>query len=207
MPAEDFTYEMRRSGQYVLPETLQVHPELEKKDEHTAGVDPYDSTFTDSPASYVPPYNLWGETIDGDSLERQKTRDTRYDDDEFDDPNFQHDLEGWEDDSPYPEVRSAVSNTDDMDMPASTLRAWIIGIAWAILIPGLNQFLVFRFPSIIIGGIVSQLLSLPIGCAFARYLPNSSIFGLPLNPGPFSVKEHVLITIMSSIGAQSAYAT
>ncbi|KAI5830219.1 small oligopeptide transporter [Schizophyllum commune Tattone D] len=209
MPAEDFTYEMRRSGQYVLPESLhQVHPETEKKEEHNAAVDPYDSTFTDSPASYVPPYNLWGETIDGDSLERQKTHDTRYDDDEFDDPNFQHDdFEGWEDDSPYPEVRSAVSNTDDMDMPVSTIRAWIIGIAWAILIPGLNQFLAFRFPSIIIGGIVSQLLSLPIGCAFARYLPNWSIFGIPLNPGPFSVKEHVLITIMSSIGAQSAYAT
>ncbi|KAL1692218.1 OPT oligopeptide transporter protein-domain-containing protein [Schizophyllum commune] len=207
MPAEDFTYEMRRSGQYVLPESLhQVHPETEKKEEHNAAVDPYDSTFTDSPASYVPPYNLWGETIDGDSLERQKTHDTRYDDDEFDDPNFQHDdFEGWEDDSPYPEVRSAVSNTDDMDMPVSTIRAWIIGIAWAILIPGLNQFLAFRFPSIIIGGIVSQLLSLPIGCAFARYLPNWSIFGIPLNPGPFSVKEHVLIT--SSIGAQSAYAT
>ncbi|KAL1751712.1 OPT oligopeptide transporter protein-domain-containing protein [Schizophyllum commune] len=153
MPAEDFTYEMRRSGQYVLPESLhQVHPETEKKEEHNAAVDPYDSTFTDSPASYVPPYNLWGETIDGDSLERQKTHNV------------------------------------------STIRAWIIGIAWAILIPGLNQFLAFRFPSIIIGGIVSQLLSLPIGCAFARYLPNWSIFGIPLNPGPFSVKEHVLIT-------------
>ena len=74
MPAEDFTYEMRRSGQYVLPESLhQVHSETEKKEEHNAAVDPYDSTFTDSPASYVPPYNLWGETIDGDSLERQKT--------------------------------------------------------------------------------------------------------------------------------------
>lgn len=32
------------------------------------------------------------------------------------------------------------------------------------------------------------------------------IFGLRLNPGPFSVKEHVLITVMASVGAGSAYA-
>ncbi|TRM62818.1 OPT oligopeptide transporter protein-domain-containing protein [Schizophyllum amplum] len=209
MPAEDFTYEMRHSAQYVLPGHARVDPlPEEEKEEPHARVDPYDSSsFTESPASYAPRYNLWGEPIDGDSLERQKTNDSQYPDDYEDDPNFEHDIEGWEDDSPYPEVRSAVSNTDDQDMPASTLRAWIIGIAWAVVIPGLNQFLAFRFPSIIIGGVVSQLLSLPIGCAFARYLPNWSIFGLSLNPGPFSVKEHVLITVRSSVGAQSAYAT
>ena len=78
----------------------------------------------------------------------------------------------------------------------STIRAWIIGIAWAILIPGLNQFLAFRFPSIIIGGIVSQLLSLPIGCAFARYLPNWSIFGIPLNPGE-AVRSRVIWKLLS----------
>ncbi|KAF8552648.1 hypothetical protein OG21DRAFT_1486029 [Imleria badia] len=32
-----------------------------------------------------------------------------------------------EDDSPYPEVRSAVANTDDPSIPASTLRAWVLG--------------------------------------------------------------------------------
>ena len=30
---------------------------------------------------------------------------------------------------------------------------------------------------------------------------------MPLNPGPFNVKEHVLITIMGGVGAASAYAT
>lgn len=32
-----------------------------------------------------------------------------------------------EDDSPYPEVRSAVANTDDPSMPSSTIRSWTIG--------------------------------------------------------------------------------
>ena len=38
-------------------------------------------------------------------------------------------------------------------------------------------------------------------------MPNISLFGLPVNPGPFSIKEHVLITVMSSVGSRSAYAT
>lgn len=30
---------------------------------------------------------------------------------------------------------------------------------------------------------------------------------MELNPGPFTIKEHVLVTIMASVGAQTAYAT
>ena len=40
-----------------------------------------------------------------------------------------------EDDSPYPEVRSAVANTDDETIPVGTLRSWVLGIIWAIIIP------------------------------------------------------------------------
>lgn len=54
--------------------------------------------------------------------------------------------------------------------------------------------------------IVAQLISFPIGRAWARWVPNVKVFGIPLNPGPFNVKEHVLITIMASVGAGSAYA-
>lgn len=101
----------------------------------------------------------------------------------------------FDDESPYPEVRSAVANTDDPDMPVSTLRTWVIGLAWAIIISGLNQFFFFRFPSVTIGAIVAQLLSFPVGRAAAAFLPNWSIFGVRINPGPFTVKEHVLITV------------
>ena len=45
-----------------------------------------------------------------------------------------------DDDSPYPEVRSAVANTDDPDMPVGTFRAWVIGLLWSIILPGMNQF-------------------------------------------------------------------
>ena len=63
---------------------------------------------------------------------------------EFDDPNVDPEAMALEDDSPYPEVRSAVSNTDDPDMPVNTLRAWIVGLIWSILIPGVNQFFFVR---------------------------------------------------------------
>ena len=33
-----------------------------------------------------------------------------------------------EDDSPYPEVRSAVANTDDTTIPCGTFRAWVMGM-------------------------------------------------------------------------------
>jgi hypothetical protein len=34
------------------------------------------------------------------------------------------------------DLTDAIANTDDPDMPASTIRAWVIGLLWAILIPG-----------------------------------------------------------------------
>ncbi|KAF9502152.1 OPT oligopeptide transporter, partial [Pleurotus eryngii] len=124
---------------------------------------------------------------------------------DFDDPNIDPDgpfLGELEEDSPYPEVRSAVSNVDDTSIPVSTFR-----MVWAIIIPGLNQFFYFRYPSVTIGGIVAQLLSFPVGRAWAAIMPNVRILGVSINPGPFTIKEHVLITIMASVGASSAYAT
>jgi OPT family small oligopeptide transporter len=122
------------------------------------------------------------------------------------DPNLDSEST-FEDDSPYPEVRSAVANFDDPEMPASTLRAWVLGILWAILIPGMNQFFYFRYPSVSIGSLVAQLLVFPFGRIWARYLPDVKVLGIEINPGPFSIKEHVLVTVMAGVGATSAYAT
>lgn len=33
-----------------------------------------------------------------------------------------------EEDSPFPEVRASVSNIDDPEMPATTLRMWFLGL-------------------------------------------------------------------------------
>lgn len=108
-----------------------------------------------------------------------------------------------EEDSPYPEVRAAVSNTDDPSMPVNTFRMWFLGMFWATILSGVNQFFFFRYPNVTIPSIIAQLLSYPMGRAMAKVLPNK--FGL--NNGPFSIKEHTMITIMAGVSSQSAYAT
>ncbi|KAJ7822431.1 small oligopeptide transporter [Mycena leptocephala] len=116
-------------------------------------------------------------------------------------------LPSGEEDSPYPEVRSAVANFDDPEMPVSTIRSWTLGILFSILIPCMNQFFHFRYPSVNLGPVVAQLIAFPIGSIWARWMPNVAIFGIPLNPGPFTIKEHVLIIVMAGVGSGSAYAT
>ncbi|KAF8265720.1 OPT oligopeptide transporter [Lactarius quietus] len=115
--------------------------------------------------------------------------------DNHDDPNFDPTAIMIEDESPYPEVRSAVANTDDPTMPVSTLRACLLGIIWAVLIPGVNQFFYFRYPSVVIDGLIPLFVSFPIGMLWAHYGPNVTLF------------EHVIITIMASVIDDSAYAT
>jgi OPT oligopeptide transporter protein len=45
-----------------------------------------------------------------------------------------------------------------------------------------------------------------MGKAWVRYVPNVSILGISLNPGEFTIKEHVIIVAMSNVGLGSAYA-
>jgi|SRR5579863_1770129 len=78
--------------------------------------------------------------------------------DGFDDPNIDPTAIELEDESPYPEVRSAVANTDDPTMPASNFRAWVVGLMWAVIIPGVNQFFFFRYPSVTITSVCPSVV-------------------------------------------------
>lgn len=110
--------------------------------------------------------------------------------------------EELEEDSPYPEVRAAVSNQDDPTMPVDTFRAWFIGLIFACAGAFLNQFFAIRYPYVTIAGLAAQLLAYPVGVLFSRVLPKGF-----LNPGPFNIKEHTLITVMANVSFGSAYAT
>ncbi|KAF1348503.1 OPT family small oligopeptide transporter [Delphinella strobiligena] len=117
------------------------------------------------------------------------------------------------DNSPFAEVRANVPNTDDPDMPVSTLRAWVIGIVFTMLGSGINQFFSMRYPSVTITSIVAQLLAYPIGCFMAQILPVKTIrlFGrwdFVINPDhTFNVKEHTIITVMSNLSFGASWAT
>ncbi|PBP27598.1 UPF0075-domain-containing protein [Diplocarpon rosae] len=111
--------------------------------------------------------------------------------------------------SPYAEVRAVVDNTDDPTTPSSTIRAWIIGLSFVGILAFTNQMFAIRQPSITVMANVAQLLSYPIGKAAEAWLPDVgfNLFGIrhSLNPGKFTRKEHMLITIMANVGWQTPY--
>ncbi|KAG0199496.1 hypothetical protein BGX28_007254 [Mortierella sp. GBA30] len=115
-----------------------------------------------------------------------------------------------EDDSPIEEVRVTVSNTDDPSMPYNTFRMWFLGLLFTAIISFVNEFFYLRQTTVSIGYAVVALISLPIGHFMARVLPTRQFnffgFEFSLNPGPFSIKEHVLIGTMAACNSGTAYA-
>ncbi|KAL5540322.1 hypothetical protein UlMin_042884 [Ulmus minor] len=119
--------------------------------------------------------------------------------------------------SPIEQVRLTVTNTDDPTLPVWTFRMWFLGLFSCALLSFLNQFFAYRTEPLVINQITVQVAALPIGHFMARTLPTTRFripgFGKRLfsvNPGPFNIKEHVLITIFanagSAFGSGSAYA-
>ncbi|KAF8321391.1 oligopeptide transporter [Cantharellus anzutake] len=129
---------------------------------------------------------------------------------------FDGELEEEEEDSPYPEVRASVSNIDDPEMPVLTVRMWILGLTLCVVAASANTFFNFRFPAQFIAPTVLLLIAHPCGKFLAYSMPiNVYTLRLPLwlnryeinlNPGPFNIKEHVLIYIMTNVSVFPAYA-
>ncbi|EJD47639.1 OPT oligopeptide transporter [Auricularia subglabra TFB-10046 SS5] len=111
--------------------------------------------------------------------------------------------------SPYPEVRAVVDNHDDPSLPASTFRAWSIGLIFVAAGAFINQFFSIRYPAISVGANVAQLLAYPAGKLWESVLPTRewTVGGrsFSLNPGPFNMKEHMVITIMANVGFNAPY--
>ncbi|EKD17173.1 uncharacterized protein L3040_005393 [Drepanopeziza brunnea f. sp. 'multigermtubi'] len=111
--------------------------------------------------------------------------------------------------SPYAEVRAVVDNTDDPNMLSSTIRVWVIGLTFVIILATTNQMFSIRQPSISVTSNVAQLVSYPLGKAAEAWLPDVgfTLFGIrhSLNPGKFTRKEHMLITIMANVSWQTPY--
>ncbi|KAI8004707.1 Oligopeptide transporter 2 [Camellia lanceoleosa] len=122
-----------------------------------------------------------------------------------------------EEESPIEQVRLTVSNTDEPSLPVWTFRMWFLGLLSCVLLSFLNTFFAYRTEPLIISMISVQVATLPIGRFMAKVLPSAK-FRVPglgsaeysLNPGPFNMKEHVLISIFanagSGFGSGAAYA-
>ncbi|KAK4137776.1 small oligopeptide transporter [Trichocladium antarcticum] len=173
-----------------------------------------DPTATTKPASF--------DTEDGILLQDLGLDDDDDDDDDDDNNNNTAPLE----DSPYPEVRAAVHPYDDPTLPCNTLRAWTIGLSLIVLGASMNTLFSLRSPSISLGALIAQVIAWPLGHGWARVVPAAAELRLavplpgrpgrpggwwrvrlPLNPGPFNVKEHAVIVVMASVSFSVAYAT
>ncbi|XP_057970245.1 oligopeptide transporter 3-like [Malania oleifera] len=108
---------------------------------------------------------------------------------------------------PVEEVRLIVPETDDPSMPVMTFRAWFLGIISCVLLIFLNTFFIYRTQPLAISAIIVQVAALPVGRIMASTLPTRkyTVLGrsFSLNPGPFNVKEHVIITIFANCGVSS----
>ena len=111
------------------------------------------------------------------------------------------------DQSPYEEVAANVSNKDDPSMLVLTFRSWFLGLVFTGILSFINQFFWYRTSPLIIGVLVAQLLSHLFGKLMARILPRREFkifrWSFSFNPGPFTVKEHCIITTMAATGAVS----
>lgn len=113
-----------------------------------------------------------------------------------------------EETSPVEQVRLTVPSTDDPSLPVWTFRMWSIGLLSCALMSFLNQFFSYRTEPLIVTQITVQVASLPLGHFMARALPRARFRAPPLlgggewslNPGPFNIKEHVLISIFANAG-------
>ncbi|RID40838.1 hypothetical protein BRARA_J00850 [Brassica rapa] len=104
------------------------------------------------------------------------------------------------------EVELTVPKTDDPTLPVLTFRMWVLGLAACIILSFVNQFFWYRQMPLTITGISAQIAVVPLGHLMARVLPNKkylegSRWEFNMNPGPFNIKEHVMITIFANSGA------
>jgi hypothetical protein len=105
-------------------------------------------------------------------------------------------------------VKLTVPETDDPSMPGLTFRTWVIGTFLCIFLSFVNQFFHFRTAPITISGIAGQMVSLYLGQFMASMLPDWTIGGVRINPGPFNIKvphhhhhHHLIFLIQNPLPA------
>jgi len=126
-------------------------------------------------------------------------------------------LEDEDEDSPFPEVRASVSNIDDPDMPCLTFRAWFLGLGFCAILSLANLYFSLRYPAPLVTPLVAQIVSYPVGKLLAAVV-SARTWRTPkwaqrlgmddefsFNPGPFNIKEHTIVILMTNTSGAAAY--
>ncbi|KAI0822753.1 OPT oligopeptide transporter [Trametes gibbosa] len=105
----------------------------------------------------------------------------------------------------YEVAIKVLSTRDDPGVPALTFRTFVLGLGFSAFGAVLAQIYYFKPQTLSVSTLFLLVLSYWFGNAMAIGLPSGGIFRW-INPGPFNIKEHVAIIIMSSTAATSATA-
>ncbi|KAF7311463.1 OPT oligopeptide transporter [Mycena kentingensis (nom. inval.)] len=102
-------------------------------------------------------------------------------------------------------VRELCDFDDDPTIPVMTWRFYVLSAGFTALGAWLTQMGFFRTTYVPYSIYFVQIASIYIGKLMAAYLPAKTIgvgrFSFELNPGPFTVKEHVAIVLAANTGA------
>lgn len=132
--------------------------------------------------------------------------------------------------SPYPEVRASVPNTDDTTLSINTPRMWSLSVLFATAGSATNLFFSLRYPSVAITPVIALVLVHPLGRAWDYLLKrkgdavmefefgdlvNSQLhekswptrLRLWLAQGKWNEKEHACVYISSNVSFGFAFAT
>ena len=105
--------------------------------------------------------------------------------------------------SEFLEVRAAAEVGDDATMPCETFRAYAIAVVLTVIGATISNITQFRDQPLAVEPVIIQLIALPIGRLWAKYMPEATIpigrWSFKLNPGTFTIKEHTLIVIMANV--------
>ncbi|CAF3361188.1 unnamed protein product [Rotaria sp. Silwood1] len=95
-----------------------------------------------------------------------------------------------------------ISNKDDSTILCLTVRSIFIGISLTCVTAFMSQFFAFRTSPLYLDIGIIILLAYMLGKLMSKILPER-IFHITLNPGPFTYKEHAMITIMAASGTHT----
>ena len=93
----------------------------------------------------------------------------------------------------------------------NTVRAWILGMFFVTVVAAINMLLSMRSPALSVPTVVVILLVYPLGLLWARFIPTKTFrtFGVEwkTNPGPWTIKEHTVVTLMANVTSGYPYST
>ncbi|KAI0692131.1 OPT oligopeptide transporter [Cerioporus squamosus] len=110
-----------------------------------------------------------------------------------------------------------VSLDDDPSLPVNTARTWFLSLGLSCFAAVLGQLFYFRPQTVQVSGLFLQVFAYILGRALETVVPGPKHHVIRLrtqdkwfwrfvNPGPFNIKEHVAISIMSTTASDQAAA-